>query len=122
MTLHRTHCVLAALAGLLALPLVACSSSAGAEKGEASTRPSAGHQQTTVTWHPQQQPSGHEGAVEGARANLTRYPGGAAYQFHARELTPGHAYTLWVTTINDPGACEAGPVRPPSPATCTRVH
>ena len=65
----------------------------------------AGIQHEGVNWHPQ---SG-SGAVEGARAKLVRTDKGVNASFHARELNPGHVYTLWFIVINNHEACAADP-------------
>lgn len=91
------------LAGLLALPLAACTA---ADSQPPEEPPSAVHQESSISWHPQQEPAGNTGEVEGAWANLTRHNGGASYQFHARDLEPGNAYTLWLITVNNPEDCD----------------
>lgn len=65
----------------------------------------ANTQRTTVSWHPQ---SG-TGPVDGAWAQLVRNDSGATFSFHARELNPGHVYTLWFIIVNDPAACATTP-------------
>lgn len=62
-----------------------------------------------VNWHPQQESVGNAGPVEGASATLVRRDGGIAYEFNAKSLTPGHAYTLWLVVVNNPEACSASP-------------
>jgi hypothetical protein len=62
-------------------------------------------QTTTVNWHAQ---SG-EGIVDGAWAKLVRNDQGATFTFHATELNPGHAYTIWFVIVNDPSACAPTP-------------
>lgn len=71
---------------------------------------SADRQSVGVNWHPQ---SGSSGPVEGASASLVRNDNGISYQFHASQLTPGNAYTLWLVVIDHPENCQgeacAGP-------------
>jgi hypothetical protein len=62
-------------------------------------------QRTTVNWHPQ---SG-SGPVDGASAQLIRNDSGATFNFHARELNPGHVYTIWFIIVNYPAACATTP-------------
>lgn len=66
---------------------------------------SAEIQHSAVSWHPQ---SG-SGAVEGASAQLVRNDSGVTFNFHARELNAGHAYTIWFIVVNDPAACATNP-------------
>jgi hypothetical protein len=65
-------------------------------------------QQADVNWHMQ---SG-EGMVDGAWAQLVRNDSGAAFNFHAKELIPGHVYTIWFVTVNNPDACASTPCTP----------
>lgn len=64
---------------------------------------------TTVSWHAQQAAMGHTGQVDGAHARLVRNESGISYSISPRELTPGHAYTLWLVVINNPDACTSSP-------------
>lgn len=94
----RTFHARAALgvAVLLALTVPGVSATA-----DPATNPTVG-----VTWHMQ---SGKSGPVDGASASLTRTDSGIAYRFHARELTPEHAYTLWLVVIDHPEQCQTTP-------------
>lgn len=65
----------------------------------------AGIKHTNVNWHPQ---SG-EGQVAGASARLVRTGEGVTFTFNARELNPGHVYTIWFIVVNDPHACATAP-------------
>lgn len=85
--------MLVALVGLSAPPVLA----------------SAAHQDTIVSWHPQQASQGHAGQVPGAWASIVRNANGISYRINTRELTPGNAYTLWLVVINDPSSCAATP-------------
>ena len=58
-----------------------------------------------VNWHPQ---SG-SGAVPGATAKFVRTDGGVNVSFQAKELIPGHVYTLWFIVANSPENCAAHP-------------
>lgn len=110
----RTMTRLAAFSEAHALPLAACLPSSGKDRDPAGNRPAPSvHQESAVHWHPQQKANGRLGRVAGASATLTRHARGVAYQFHARHLDPGHAYTLWVITVNNPGACAATPCAGP---------
>ncbi|PSL04621.1 hypothetical protein CLV30_10586 [Haloactinopolyspora alba] len=114
MMLSRKTSTFGLLTGVLVVPLAACAQSAGGAARPAEEPPvPAVHQEAAVNWHPQQKPAGNEGRVEDAWVALTRHEGGASYQFHARDLEPGHAYTLWLITVNDPDACEGTPCTGP---------
>lgn len=104
-TIRRTS-KLVLLATALVSAAAACSSSEASEAGVT-------HQTAEVSWHPQQESLGNTGTVEGASANLIRHGDGVAYQFHARDLTPGNAYTLWVITVDNPDACAGTPCTGP---------
>lgn len=62
-------------------------------------------QHSTVSWHPQ---SG-TGMVSDASARLVRNDDGATFTFNAKELRPGHVYTIWYIIVNDPDACATSP-------------
>lgn len=85
----------ASLAGGLALTLFI--SSTGLAAAEPATRQTA-----AVRWHAQ---TGGTDLVEGASASLVRTDSGISYRFHAKALTPGHAYTLWLVVIDQPENC-----------------
>jgi hypothetical protein len=38
-------------------------------------------------------------------ATLMRTPHGVSFRFSTSDLTPGHAYTLWIVIFNEPGNC-----------------
>jgi hypothetical protein len=38
-------------------------------------------------------------------ATLMRTPNGVSFRFSTSDLTPGHAYTLWIVIFNEPGNC-----------------
>jgi hypothetical protein len=65
-------------------------------------------QHTDVAWHMQ---SG-AGPVEGAWGRLVRNDSGATFTFHARDLMPGHVYTIWFVVVNNPAACASSPCTP----------
>lgn len=71
-------------------------------------------QSAAVDWHAQQQliaagGNGKSGPVSDAGAQLVRKKNGISYEIHARELTPGNAYSLWLVVINNPAACASTP-------------
>lgn len=71
---------------------------------------SGGERQTVgVNWHAQQESVGNTGPVEGASATLVRRDSGISYEFNAKSLAPGNAYTLWLVVVNNPEACAASP-------------
>jgi len=45
-----------------------------------------------------------DGATVGG-ATLMRTPNGVSFKFSTSDLTPGHAYTLWIVIFNEPGNC-----------------
>jgi hypothetical protein len=94
----RLFYVISVLALLVALTLVLASAQPVAADP-------ASIQHTTVNWHAQ---SG-SGPVPGAWAQLVRNDRGTAFNFHARELNPGHVYTVWFIIVNDPAACATSP-------------
>ncbi len=49
--------------------------------------------------------------ISGATAALVRSQEGAFVSVRTTNLNPGHAYTMWVVTINDPAACETSPCK-----------
>jgi hypothetical protein len=87
------------LVGFVCLLLLAAISLSAAGKVMASG--DDGPVEAMVNWHPQ---SG-AGPVEGARATLNTTESGASFTFHARELNPGHVYTVWFVAINAPENC-----------------
>lgn len=73
---------------------------------------SAGNPQTSaVSWHTQMGQFDRAGIVEGATAELVRYPEGMSFRMTTGDLVPGNAYTLWLVVINQPDSCEANPCR-----------
>jgi hypothetical protein len=50
--------------------------------------------------------------VDGAKARLLRTDAGIFVNFETAGLTPGHAYTLMIATINNPAACQVRPCEP----------
>lgn len=66
-------------------------------------------QHTNVFWHAQQATSGRAGDVPGGHALLLRGDRGVAFGLRATELTPRHAYTLWLVVVENPGACSTTP-------------
>jgi hypothetical protein len=69
-------------------------------------------QKEPVRWHMQ---SGHEHGSPvgaGATAKLVRTSRGLSYSVKTNQLDPGHAYTLWIVVINDPGSCSQTPCSP----------
>lgn len=65
----------------------------------------AEHRSADANWHLQ---SG-TGAVAGSHASLTVTDAGVAFRWHAVQLNPGHAYTVWVVVVNEPGECLSTP-------------
>jgi hypothetical protein len=69
-------------------------------------------QREPMRWHMQ---SGHPHFSEvgpGATAQLVRTANGLSYSIRTDQLSPGHAYTVWVVVVNDPEACSATPCAP----------
>ena len=69
-------------------------------------------QEVAVVWHAQSDKAGAVGPD--ATASLRRSPQGIRYRFDTEGLTPGHAYTLWLVVVNDPGECADSPCAPPT--------
>jgi len=116
----RSHrLVLLAAAVVLVGAIAATSAVAGATQ-----------QSATVNWHGQQTmfipmttnlypgATGNSGAVAGASATIVRNANGISYRLSTTGLTPGNAYTLWLVTVNNPGACTANK-DPAPPNGCT---
>jgi hypothetical protein len=95
------------------LLLTACTDQPTPLSPEAILQPefSAGaeHSTATVIWHAQQAGFGKTGPVAGASASLVRNANGISFHINTTSLVPGNAYTLWLVTINNPGACAATP-------------
>ena len=90
----RRTITLAVATGVLALGV---GTSASAEPAQ--------HRSAEAEWHPQ---SG-AGPVDGSHASLTVTDRTASFRWHATDLHPGHAYTVWVVIINNPEACATSP-------------
>lgn len=91
----------AAVASMLVVGLTAWASPAAA---------GATVERVPVNWHMQ---SGTGPVGDGAEAQLVRRANGISFSLHARDLMPGHAYTLWLVVINDPAECDASPCAAP---------
>ncbi|MDA5093734.1 hypothetical protein O2N63_06495 [Aliiroseovarius sp. KMU-50] len=59
-----------------------------------------------VQTHPSQ---GEVSVVSKAEARLHTSTEGIHVSMYTKGLAPGHVHTLWLVTINNPGACEATP-------------
>jgi hypothetical protein len=92
------------LAALVAATIVVMGLTASASSGAAS------HQQVAMNWHAQ---SGTGPVGEKAVAQLIRRDNGVSFQIRARELKPGHAYTVWIVIVNNPDECTTSPCTPP---------
>lgn len=66
-------------------------------------------EESAVTTHRSQ---GEVRTIEGATARLSRTAEGIFVGLETAGLTPGHAYTLLLAVMNDPGACESAPCAP----------
>jgi hypothetical protein len=104
----------AAIVGLFA----ACTDPAAAplhpEVLEGPTLATASDRSTApVMWHPQQAALGNTGGVEGASAHVVRTSDGISVRMTTHSLTPGNAYTLWLVTLDNPGACPERPCTAP---------
>lgn len=97
----RTRIIATAAIIAMAAAVPVTSVDAGAERFEAS-----------VNWHPQQAPA-NTGVVDGASASIVRNSTGISYGLQARELTPGHAYTLWLVVVDQPDQCATSPCTAP---------
>lgn len=63
-----------------------------------------------VETHPSQ---GDVRAIKGSKATLVTTEDGFFANLDTHELIPGNVYTLWLVAINEPGACETSPCKPP---------
>lgn len=66
-----------------------------------------------MRWHLQ---SGNpHGSLVGSEAvaRLVRTGEGISFTIDTEQLLGGHAYTVWVVVVNDPGACSSRPCSPP---------
>ena len=61
---------------------------------------------SAVKTHPSQ---GDVSVVTQAKARIQADDKGIFVAMNTYGLTPGHVHTLWLVTINDPGACDASP-------------
>lgn len=73
-------------------------------------------QTVPVMWHAQAvafEEHIDAGPVAGATASLVATSSGVSARLSARDLEPGHAYTLWFVLVNNPGACDPRPCTGP---------
>lgn len=63
-----------------------------------------------VETHPSQ---GDVRPIKGSKATLVTTEDGFFANLDTHELIPGNVYTLWLVAINEPGACETSPCKPP---------
>ena len=101
----------------LALLVATVTSVAGASAAEVQREP--------VRWH-MQSGNPHLSLVgAGTSAQLVRTENGISYSIQTSGLRPGHAYTVWVVVINNPGECASSPCSPvdilQTPATESQV-
>ena len=88
-----------------AVALLAFGLAAGISSGAASV------EKLPLNWHPQ---SGNAGPVgDEAIAQIVRTDNGISYQIRARDLMPGHAYTVWFAVVNHPEECNDSPCAAP---------
>ena len=92
--MRRTTVLLAVVAMVVtaALPV-----SAGNKTKEVQRADGAWHGQVAATKGPD---------APGSKAKIVRSDDGFRYRYRARNLNPGHAYSLWVVVFNDPASCE----------------
>lgn len=63
-----------------------------------------------LSWTP---PSGQTpGPIEGTTALLVTRPEGAAMHLSSKDLTPGHAVTIWFVALQNPELCVKNPCTP----------
>ena len=63
-----------------------------------------------LSWTP---PSGETpGPIDGTTALLVTGPDGASMHLNSKELTPGHAVTIWFVALQNPHLCEKNPCTP----------
>jgi hypothetical protein len=63
-----------------------------------------------LSWTP---PSGQTpGPVDGTTALLVTSPDGASMHLSTKDLTPGHAVTIWFVALQNPQLCESNPCTP----------
>lgn len=107
----------AALAGVLLVASGVLTGTAGGDSGQVQWGP--------MRWHAQSANSHLSVIGDGARAKVTRTANGISYSINTHGLRAGHAYTVWVIVINDPGACSGHPCTPQdilaNPATDSQV-
>jgi hypothetical protein len=114
-TLRTRFMIAAVLAGAIAVSTMTLA--AGTSSGAASV------EKLFLNWHPQ---SGNAGPVgDKAIAQLVRTDNGISYQIRAKDLMPGHAYTVWFAVVNHPEECNDSPCAAPdalaTPATGIQV-
>jgi hypothetical protein len=73
--------------------------------------PTADVKRVPVSWHAQAAAAG-TGQVSGASARLIRTDNAISWTLNTSGLIPGHAYTVWLVVINNPGACTVRPCAP----------
>ena len=96
----RKHILIAAAA--VAALVAAVDAAAGAEI-----------EREPVRWHMQSGNPHMSPVADDATAKLVRTENGLSYSVQTNGLQPGHAYTVWVVVVNNPGACSANPCAPP---------
>lgn len=63
-----------------------------------------------LSWTP---PSGQTpGPIEGTTALLVTSPDGASMHLTSKDLTPGHAVTIWFVALQNPQLCDKNPCTP----------
>lgn len=63
-----------------------------------------------LSWTP---PSGQTpGPITGTTALLVTSPDGASMHLTSKDLTPGHAVTIWFVALQNPALCEKNPCTP----------
>jgi hypothetical protein len=68
--------------------------------------------QEPVRWHMQSGNPHLSPVGDDATAQLVRTENGLSFSVQTNGLQAGHAYTLWVVVVNNPGACAATPCAP----------
>ena len=70
-------------------------------------------QRVPVSWHAQAVAAGKPaGQIDGSFARLIRTDNSISWTLNTSGLMPGHAYTVWLVVINNPGACTQHPCAP----------
>lgn len=70
-------------------------------------------QREPVRWHAQSGNPNLSPVGDGATAQIVRTEEGLSYSLRTSGLRAGHAYTLWVVVMNNPGACATTPCGAP---------